>query len=480
MTQPESIQSPHGYVPLGAAAKDAQGTTYVLVRSAANDYGLLVRGEAPTFTGETHPEGTLCPLTAENAAALAGRFAWLRPRRAPADRVSFGFGDRLGLASPGHLRSLAGTRVFPILAQQSVRENTRTGRSFAAVLGDAVFGAFREGYREGFGADADHLKEIDDALEAAALGYSFFTCDPGEHVINLNAMTDTEITAQFAAQPDAADLADRYAEQSFVIGDRFVLTFSREDLERTVVKYGGAVQHAVRMYEALRDVRPGGFDYEVSVDETESPTSPLEHLFVALELRRRGVDFVSLAPRFVGAMEKGVDWRGDRERFDADLRQHAEIARSAGNYRLSLHSGSDKFSLYPAIVRQTRGRCHVKTAGTSYLVALDVIARHDPAFFRRVVRRSFKAFSVDRATYHISADPSKVPPIDSFASDDLSTLVWSHDARQMLHVSFGSILAGPLYAGFRSRLIEREEEHFAGLAQHLRRHLDGLEVTKDE
>jgi len=75
---------------------------------------------------------------------------------------SFGFGDRIGLANPGHLRSLEGSSFKPILAQQSIRELTRTNRTADEVMDAAVWAVFQEGYKKGFGADADHLKTVDD------------------------------------------------------------------------------------------------------------------------------------------------------------------------------------------------------------------------------------------------------------------------------------------------------------------------------
>lgn len=467
---------PAGLEPVPGSACTADGVTYVLVSTSEGRF-LFASASDRLPDGRPAGGGSLHSLSPETARALQEIFSWLVPRRIPDDGPSFGFGDRIGLATPGHLRAVRSTGVFPIIAQQSVRENTRTGRSFAEVLADAVFGAFHEGYRGGFGADADHLKTIDDALEAAALGFSFFTCDPGDHVVAVESMTTDEVHARFAALPDGEDLLSRYAGKTFIVGDGLVLRFSTEELERAAVKYGGAISHAVAMAQALNAARPGGVDYEVSVDETEEPTAPLEHLFVALELRHRGVDFNSLAPRFVGAMEKGVDWRGDRARFDTELHKHALIARSVGGYRLSLHSGSDKFSLYPAIARETRGALHVKTAGTSYLVALDGIARWDPPLFREIAAESLAAFSRDCATYHLSADPARIPAIETLPDEALPDLVSVHDSRQVLHVAYGSILRGGLAHRVRACLFGREAEYHAALVQHFNRHLAGLEVS---
>jgi tagaturonate epimerase len=98
------------------------------------------------------------------------------------------------------------------------------------------------------------------------------------------------------------------------------------------------------------------FEVEVSVDETESPTTNAQHVYMAHELRRLDVRWVSLAPRYISAFEKGVDYIGDVSSFEADLSIHVAIARTAileGTYKLSLHSGSDKVSIYLAFVRRT-------------------------------------------------------------------------------------------------------------------------------
>ena len=464
---------PEGFRVMGRSASTDEAA-FSLVRDSEYRTFLLVQGDAEGFSGALHGESVLCPLTLENARALARRLPWLVPQRIPSGKTSFGFGDRLGMATPGHVRSLTGYEVFPIFAQQSVRENERTGRSFAEVLTDATFGVFREGYDQGFGADADHLKNLADAEDAAHTGFTFFTCDPGDHVQLTESMNPDELRSAFSVLPLAKHWERRFLNRTFQVGGTTSLRFKEEDLCRAGVKYGRAIEHAVNMYSGLSQLLPDGFDYEVSVDETESPTTPLEHLFVALELHHQGVEFVSLAPRFVGAMEKGVDWRGDLDQFKADLLSHAAIARYVGGYRLSLHSGSDKFSLYSLLADATGGCCHVKTAGTSYLVALDVLARKDPGLFRDIAMFSLAAFAEDKATYHISADVSKIPAIESLADDELPQFVQTHDSRQVLHVAYGSVLNCSLGEQLVRTVLKYEAEHEEALAVHLGRHIQGL------
>ena len=257
------------------------------------------------------------------------------------------------------------------------------------------------------------------------------------------------------------------------------MRFSRSELIRAAVKYGQAIRHATVLYRALAEVLPDGFDYEVSVDETEEPTTPLEHLFIVRELQRQEVELSSLAPRFIGKMEKGVDWRGDLDMLTTSLRVHAAIARALGPYRLSLHSGSDKFSLYRIFIEVTKGRCHVKTAGTSYLVALQVIAREDPDLFRRIVALSLERFPEDRTSYALSANVSHIPSLDGLSDAALPELVTRLDSRQVLHVAYGSVLRSPLGEELRRVLMENEAAYAAALAEHLGEHLRLLEVKAD-
>ena len=176
-----------------------------------------------------------------------------------------------------------------------------------------------------------------------------------------------------------------------------------------------------------------------------------------------GVRWVSLAPRFVGSFEKGIDYRGDVDSLADDLAVHAAIARRLGPYKLSVHSGSDKFSAYPAIAEATAGVLHLKTAGTSYLEALRAVALHDEALMARIYAFALERFAEDRATYHLSAgEPRPGAPADLEAPA----------VRQVLHVTFGPVLASELGDELRERLRGDLREPYAeALERHLGRHL---------
>jgi hypothetical protein len=457
-----------------------RGKQLAVLAPAAHPWHTLFAGEAQ---GEHDGRALrLCPLSDANALAVQTALPHLKPALFGL-ATSAGCGDRLGLATPGHVRAFQSVAAQPgaqpvaaIFAQQSIREMTRTRRTPADVMRDATFGALESGWRGALGADADHLKTPADVEACAAAGFTFYTIDPGAHV---DGEADT-------ASPDAVrlkvyalrweslesspeDLQRRYGGRAFDLEDRRVV-LDDEALWRAAAKYGNAVAHVAGMHRHLA-AQGVLFELEVSVDETETPTTHAEHVFIASELKRLGVRWVSLAPRYVGRFEKGVDYLGDLKALAADLAGHAAVARALGPYKLSLHSGSDKFSVYPLIVAATRGSVHLKTAGTSYLEALRAIALVNTPLFREIAALAVDRYPTDRASYHVSAELSWVPDFAALPDAGLPGLLDQFDAREVLHVTFGSALAqlgGDIHATLRAH----ESEHYAALERHFVRHLE--------
>ena len=424
------------------------GTGYALAASETPGENLLaVSGDIAGFSGEVRADAILLgPLSAENARVLRQRLSWLQPAVLGLP-TSAGFGDRLGLATPGHVRAVRGTGVVPIFAQQSVRENERTRRSPQDVLDDAMWGAFQAGWRDRWGADADHLKTLEQIDPFVAAGYTFYTIDPGDYVDD-DAETDDEATLhrKIAILP-WEDLQSspwhtrvRYLKRFDL--DKQSLTFNEHTLYKALAKYGGAVAHTARMAHRLEQLmgdRP--FEMEMSVDETGTTTTLLEHFYIASELKRLNIPFVSLAPRFVGRFEKGVGYIGDLHALEQNIAGHASIMRSFDNsYKLSLHTGSDKFEVYPLAMRYTDGRVHLKTAGTSYLEALRLVATCDTRLFREIWDFTRSRYETDRRTYHVSARLQDSVPAASLTDEQLPDLLNRFAPRQILHVTFGSVL----------------------------------------
>lgn len=374
---------------------------------------------------------------------------------------SFGFGDRLGLATAGHIAAVRETKFAPVFAQQSVRENARTGRTPQQVIDDARRAIETAQWDSPWGADADHLKTLEDIPPFVEAGYTFFTVDPGEYVDNAADTDPLDVLRQKITGFNWDELLALYLHQD---DEQVWGQFEYEPLMRAVVKYGKAIRHAAEMFHRLSQMKDE-FDFEVSVDETDSPTTPLEHFFIANELSRRGVRFTSLAPRFIGRFEKGVDYIGDLNTLDAELAKHAAVTAHFGTYKLSLHSGSDKFSVYPLIAKYWGERIHVKTAGTSYLEALRVLARLEPDLFLKIYSLGCERYETDRRTYHVSAKLEMLPK-----DGNLLSLLDDFHAREILHVTFGSALAR-FGVELKAALAKHEAAYQEALRTHFEKHL---------
>ncbi|MGE4297371.1 MAG: tagaturonate epimerase family protein [Desulfovibrionaceae bacterium] len=449
------------------------------------------------FVGVRRDAGQLAVLEGDTSMANA---AWLHAvvpitRPQPLGLApSFGFGDRLGLATPGHAAAMfaEGGAMLPIFAQQSVRELQRTERTPEEVMAAGTWGAFVAGWDKPCGADADHLKTPADLEGMARAGFTFFTLDPSDHVDQhadgyAPALLEEKYAALLAGKVDgAADCEALYLNRRYPLdgcadggAGGVEVVFDRPTLLRAVVKYGRALAHVRAMAAHAATVMAGrGFELELSVDETEEPTSVAEHLFIALELRRHGVVLASLAPRFVGRFEKGVDFKGDIEELRRTLALHAAIAAQYGPYKISLHSGSDKFSVYPLLARACKGRFHVKTAGTSYLEALRVVCRVNEPLFREIVGFSRERFETDKATYHIDTGLDRVAAPLGLSATALEALYLDQDeGRQIMHVTFGSVLTVRDGGGYRYKdaildiLRANRDLHDSVLKAHLGKHL---------
>lgn len=408
--------------------------------------------------------------------------------------ASFGFGDRLGLATFGHVAAMkqAGQGIEPMYAQQSIREMARTNRTPAQVMGDALNAAKAAGWTARQGSDADHLKTPQDIERTAAEGFCFFTIDPsGEVDSHADDYTPAQVQEKFKAVADQVDWVNTYKNKQIKLSTGTVVDLNEQAVLKAAVKYGRAINLATSLakhIEATNKKLGRAFEIELSVDETPQPTTLAEHWIIADQLRTRGVTLISLAPRYVGEFEKGVDYKGNLSAFEKSLSDHAAIANQLGPYKLSLHSGSDKLTIYPSFARITRGKWHVKTAGTSYLEALRAVLRHDEGLFRKIVDFSRKRYDTDRATYHVSATLDTTPPPSDIKDvrkleqvylerweDVRGNAGFTEPGRQILHCTFGSVLTD---ATLKQEVMQILKEHRgtydAILADHFGRHLKSL------
>lgn len=431
--------------------------------------------------------GKICPLIHENRVILNEYFEFTKPVAFNKNSTTIGLGDRLGLATPGHIKAIQGKNIKPVFAQQSIRELTMTKREMIDVLDAACFAVFQEGYKGGFGADADHLKEEEDIQSSLSIGMSMITLDCSDKIEDTTNMNYSEVSNKFESLPD--DLKNyylrEYNERKYHI-KKSDYYFSKKDLLFNVITYGRAIDFTEKIYNKYMKEKKQEVDFELSIDETISPTSLLSHFFIANELSERGVKLTSLAPKFCGEFQKGIDYIGDIHEFEENIKGHALIADNF-DYKLSIHSGSDKFSVFPLIAKYTHGIFHVKTAGTNWLEAIRVIANVNPDLYREIHEHALKHIKYVQGYYNINPELSDIPQLKDVADNELSDYLDNNVARQLLHVTYGLLLtdtdSNRDYI-FREKILytldRYENLYHQYLIKHIGEHLSKLNVKDKE
>ncbi len=466
-----------GLVAYPQSFNQTDGLEVFMVKENHKDVLIVLGEKRLLFKGEDHAGGipfVKAPLVHENADLLRKLFPFTKPVPVLRQKRSFGVGDRLGIACPGHIRVFKEYDAYPVFAQQSIRELNLTDRTYADVLDAATFAVFRDGYKGGFGADGDHLKKREEIEYALGLGFTMITLDCSEHIRNdVIQMSAREVKK---ASTIAKETKDRYLNKRFEI-EGVEIIFDEETLMRAHLIYDKAINFATAIYKEYFLDKKANADFEVSIDETMTPTEPAQHFYVASELVHNGVKIDTMAPRFCGEFQKGVDYIGDIGQFEKEIAIHAKIARHFG-YKLSIHSGSDKFSVFPLIGKYTNGNFHVKTAGTNWLEAMRTVASCDPALYREVHKYALSMFAEAKKYYHVTTDLSKIPDVDNLTDHELVDLLTQNDARQLIHITYGFILNAKGERGnyrFKDRLYrlwrEQEDIYSEMLYRHIGKHL---------
>ncbi|WP_077617170.1 tagaturonate epimerase family protein [Bacillus sinesaloumensis] len=459
----------------------------VMVRDQKQKW-ILAAGEGNLFEDlegtVISDNGKVIPLTHENRLVLNRYFDYTVPRAFGTKVATMGLGDRLGIASPGHIETVRDHNVKPILAQQSIRELTLTNRTMNDVIDAASFAVFQEGYTGGFGADGDHLKEEEDIKMALSLGMSMLTLDCSDHIQNrVEGLTEEEISAEFEGLPEEtkSHYNEEYVNKEFDLNGLSIV-FDEKTVKKFALLYGKALDYMVHVNDTYIKQADREIDFEISIDETETVTSPAAHFFVANELQQRGVEVTSLAPRFCGEFQKGIDYIGDIEQFEKELREHALIAEYNG-YKLSIHSGSDKFTAFPIIAKYTNGVLHVKTAGTNWLEAVRVIAKVNPGLYRRMHAYALEHLDEALQYYHITPEMSTIAPLDTVSDAELPEYMNNDAARQVIHVTYGLLLTAKDESGnfifkdeFFATLSDKEDVYRQGLVKHIGKHVELLNL----
>jgi tagaturonate epimerase len=371
-------------------------------------------------------------------------------------KYSLGMGDRFAHEAEAQLRACqlaldAGVRVTPVW-NKSNREHTIIGSRPESVRAAAEAAIKKSGWRGAFHIDADHVNihTVDIFLGAS----DFFTIDVADAIGKPVSQTDT--VAFIQRHPELLHPID-------LVGTSAPLVIPGRAAEAAVHKFLFAVREAGKTYRHILERKgKAPFITEVSMDETDSPQTPAELLIILAALADEGVPVQTIAPKFTGRFNKGVDYVGDVAKFEAEFRADlAVIARAIDMYglppslKLSLHSGSDKFSIYASIARALRdfdAGIHVKTAGTTWLEELIGLAEAGGDGLALAKEISAEAHAhreelcVPYATV-IDIDPSKLPAPSEVAKwtseqytsalrHDPKSPLYNRSLRQLLHVGF--------------------------------------------
>ena len=372
------------------------------------------------------------------------------------ERFSFGVGDRFAHQAKAQLRAFQllakdGILVVPVW-NKSNREHTFIGSEPQSVL-DAAKTAIRElGWKQSWHIDADHIRlnTVDRFMGSS----DFFTIDVADSIGKPAAAI--EVQAFLKRHPELVGSLD-------IPGVSTPFTTTRAEVEQVVAKYLLAVREAGDIYRHIAAAKgEEKMIAEVSMDETDLPQTPPELLIILALLSDEKVRLQTIAPKFTGRFNKGVDYVGDLVQFEREFNDDlAVIAHAVGRYglpknlKLSVHSGSDKFSLYPIIRRalaRTGAGLHLKTAGTTWLEELIGLAEAGGdglALAKEIYAYALEHVDELCAPYAsvIDIDRSKLPStsvVNSWTGPQLASALrhipghpeFNAHVRQLLHVSF--------------------------------------------
>lgn len=371
------------------------------------------------------------------------------------ERYSFGMGDRFLHQGRAQLQSIinardAGVDITPVW-NKSDREHVIVGTEPVSLREEADAAVAALGWDAPYRLDADHINmgTVDRFIDCS----DFFTMDVGDAIGE--QASDKDI--------DAFVMSQSHCVGELTIPGAGTFAVSREDIRNIAATFLKAVQLAGEIYRHIVD-RKGSEDFiaEVSMDETENPQTPLEMFFILAMIAEEGIPAQTVAPKFTGRFNKGVDYVGDIEQFAKEFSDDLAVIAFAiaefdlpDNLKLSIHSGSDKFSIYGVIadaLRHTGAGVHIKTAGTTWLEELIGLAEgggEGLAIAKDVYVQALANMDALCKPYAtvIDIDTSQLPGVEEVQQwsskqyadalrHDQSNPAYNLHLRQLLHVGF--------------------------------------------
>ncbi len=372
------------------------------------------------------------------------------------EKFSFGIGDRFAHQGKAQLAAIIkakqqGCNIIPVW-NKSNREHSIIGTKPADVRKEADAAVKALGWKDSYYVDADHinLNNVDLFIDSS----NFFTLDVADYI---------------GQKCDEKDLKTFITQNKEYIGKIEIpdiegkLNITQNDLEKIGVKFLLAVKKAGEIYRHIAEKKGSeNFVTEVSVDESNQPQSPVEMLFILSAIAAEGVPAQTIAPKFTGRFNKGVDYVGDIKQFEREFNEDIAVINFAieefglpANLKLSVHSGSDKFSIYTPMkkaLKRFNAGLHLKTAGTTWLeeiIGLALAGGCGLDIAKEVYEQALEHFDELCAPYAtvIDIDKSKLPSPDEVAKWDgvKFAKVLRHDQkcrdynpnfRQLIHIGY--------------------------------------------
>lgn len=390
-------------------------------------------------------------------------------------KYSFGLGDRFGHQGSAQLKaimeaSVKGIEITPVW-NKSNREHNTIGTQPGDVRAEADFATKKAGYDKPYFVDADHINL--DSVERFIEPSDFFTIDVASYIGR--KADETEISEFLAG-------TKKYSEKISITGTKLSFKTSEKQLRQIAEKYLFAAIKAWDIYRKIEKIKgKGNFVTEVSMDEVAQPQTPVELFFILNMLALENIPVQTIAPKFSGRFNKGVDYTGDpllfAGEFEADLRIIDFAIQEFGlpeNLKMSIHSGSDKFAIYPHIgniIKKFDKGIHVKTAGTTWLEEVNGLALAGGESLDFVKDLYFKSLDnidelcapyADVIDIKVSSLPSKQEAAKWNGKEFSDRIMhvegnksYNHDMRQLVHVAY-KIAAHDIKDYFR--LIESNEK----------------------
>ena len=401
------------------------------------------------------------------------------------EKYTFGVGDRFSHQGKAQLTAMikakgAGVEVVPVW-NKSHREHSIIGTGPADVRTEADAAVKELEWSDSYYVDADHINlgNVDGFIEHS----DFFTLDVADY------------TGQKAEQGGIDEFVKKYSKYAGSLkieGIDEAFDITAELITEVACKYLYAVQEAGKIYRHVAGIKgEGNFITEVSMDETDLPQTPIEMLFILAAISEEKIPAQTIAPKFTGRFNKGVDYVGDVEQFEKEFNDDIAVIKFAvkefglaGNLKLSVHSGSDKFSIYGPINRAIKKHdtgLHLKTAGTTWLEELIGLAEAGGdglKVAKDIYAKSLEKFDELCAPYAtvIDIDKANLPSAEevkqwdgqAFADalrHDQSCSVYNPDLRQLLHVGYK--IAAQMEDRYLDSLRKYEEQVAVNVTQNI-------------